>query len=93
MYTIGTDGGTDDGVSAALARQEALLASLVRRFEQSRQAYRPVSLQDEWHGVAQHFYARSLGGLLADLDAVSDCLDSALAHTRSALDTVTRPAG
>lgn len=91
MYTIG--GAGDEGVLAALARQEEHLASLLGRFEQSLQAYRPPTLGDAWHGSAQHHYARSVERLRADLDAVAENLGSALAHTRRALDTMTRPTG
>lgn len=80
--------GTADVVREALARQEALLASLAARFEQARAAHPPASLAGYWHGPGQRAYADSVHGLLRELETVSDCLEAALSQTRRALATV-----
>jgi hypothetical protein len=80
--------GTRDAVRDALSRQEALLVCLVAGFENARATHPPASLAGEWHGPGQRAYADSVRGLLRELEVVSDCLGSALTHTRRALDTL-----
>ena len=77
-----------DAVRDALARQEAMLGSLVARFEQTRAAHPPASLAGQWHGPGQRAYADSVQALRRELEVVSECLWSALTHTRRALSTL-----
>ncbi|MEO6504748.1 MAG: hypothetical protein ABIW36_12195 [Terrimesophilobacter sp.] len=72
----------------ALQRQEDALAALAGRFEQTRATSPPPRLDDDWHGLAEQFYAEAADGLRRDLQLVAEHLAAALADTRRALTTL-----
>lgn len=79
-----------EALRSALERQEELLAAVVRRFAQTRASHPPPRLEDDWHGVAEQFYAEAAERLHRELGLVAQHLDAALADTRRALNTLTQ---
>jgi hypothetical protein len=77
-----------EALRSALRRQEEVLAALARGFDQALAAHPPPRLQEEWHGVAEQFYAEAAEGLRRDLGLAAEHLDAALADTRRALTTL-----
>ena len=79
-----------EAVRSALQRQEELLSAVARRFDQTLATHPPPRLQDDWHGVAEQFYAEAAERLRRELGLVAEHLDAALADTRRALSTLTQ---
>ncbi|HUG50339.1 MAG TPA: hypothetical protein VLZ78_05020 [Terrimesophilobacter sp.] len=91
MDQVGISGaalGAREALRSALGRQEELLAALARRFDQTLAMHPPPRLQEQWHGVAEQFYADAAEGLRRDLALVAEQLTAALADTRRALTTL-----
>ncbi|GAB3040742.1 hypothetical protein GCM10027052_22540 [Parafrigoribacterium mesophilum] len=77
-----------ESLRIALERQEESLAALARHFEQTLATSSPPRLHDQWNGVAERFYAEAAERLRRDLELVAEHLQSALADTRRARNTL-----
>jgi hypothetical protein len=84
----GTAASAREALRGALARQEELLAVLLRGFERTLAAHPPPDLHEAWHGGAERFYAETAEELRRDLGLVAEHLAAALADTRRALTTL-----